>query len=170
MELEIREANSQDLPAILELNRRAFGSEAEASLILALEEDGHVRSSLLAIADSKILGNVLFSEIEIVTDERSLPALALAPVAVDPEHQGLGIGGALIRAGLEKCRQLGFSAVFVLGEPDFYRKFGFTAALAEKFHSPYSGPYFMALELFPGFLKDEKGRVIYSRPFLSLEG
>jgi putative acetyltransferase len=74
-------------------------------------------------------------------------ALALAPVTVVPERQDAGIGSRLIRAGLERATADGWQGVFVLGEPEYYGRFGFDAALAADFTSPYAGPYFMALTL-----------------------
>jgi len=74
-------------------------------------------------------------------------------VAVAPEAQGRGIGAALCRAGIEAVRALGVEAVVVLGHPDYYPRFGFSAEAARRLASPYAGsPAFMALELAPGAL------------------
>jgi putative acetyltransferase len=64
------------------------------------------------------------------------------------------VGAALIAAGLDAARQAGAHAVVVLGHPDYYPRFGFSAALAERVDAPFSGEAFMALELVPGALKD----------------
>ena len=81
--------------------------------------------------------------------------LGWAPVAVSPEAQGRGIGDALCRAGIEALRALGVEAVVVLGHPDYYPRFGFSAAAAKPLASPYAGsPAFMAMELAPGALAE----------------
>ncbi|HKY64583.1 MAG TPA: N-acetyltransferase [bacterium] len=167
--ITMREAKPEDLEAILALHRRAFGGEAEASLIRALEEGGYSRLSWIAEEAGEVAGHIFFSEIDLQRDAELLPVLALAPMAVHPAKQRRGIGQALLGEGLEQCRRKGFPAVFVLGNPGFYGKLGFSPKLAEPFSSPYSGPHFMAIELRPNFLKKKKGRVLYSRPFLALE-
>ena len=57
----------------------------------------------------------------------------------------------------------------MLGAPDYYRRFGFSPDLAERFAPPYPAPYFMALELAPGALDQEGGEVIYPAPFRTLD-
>ena len=48
--------------------------------------------------------------------------MGLAPMAALPERQKHGVGSALVRAGIERCREMGVDAVFVLGHPEFYPK------------------------------------------------
>jgi putative acetyltransferase len=66
------------------------------------------------------------------------------------------------------ARATGEELVFVLGEPDYYARFGFSAATAAPFASPYAGPYFMALALRPGFALPEAGEANYARAFSGL--
>lgn len=169
MSLKIREALEDDFSQILALNRLAFAGESEASLIEALKDGNYIRASLIAEEEGRLIGHILFSEIGLEESGASVPVLALAPMAVHPKRQRQGIGMILVQEGLEYCQGLGYPAIFVLGHPDFYDRLGFSAELAAQFSSPYSGPAFMAFELVSGFLKAGKGRVIYSRPFLSLE-
>jgi predicted GNAT family acetyltransferase len=70
-------------------------------------------------------------------------ALALAPVSVAPERQKAGIGSALVRSAVERARQAGWEAVFVLGDPAYYGRFGFDAHRAAGFSTPYAGEHFM---------------------------
>jgi putative acetyltransferase len=96
--------------------------------------------------------------------------LALAPMAVLPAFQKQGIGSALVRNGLELCRELGHRIVIVLGHPNFYPRFGFSAKLAEALSSPFGGgESWMALELAPGALGGVAGRVQYPPPFSGFE-
>jgi putative acetyltransferase len=60
-------------------------------------------------------------------------------MAVLPAHQRLGIGSRLVAAGLDACRQRGNRMVLVLGHPDFYPRFGFSAKLARPLESPFGG-------------------------------
>lgn len=166
MSLLIRPALPQDLPALQELNRRAFRGDAEGKLIRALDAGGHTRVSLVA-EDPEIVGHILFSEIEILHANQATKALSLAPMCVHPERQRRGIGSALVREGILRCRTLGYPAIFVLGHPEFYRRFGFRHELTTAFECPYSGPAFLAMELRDGSLRRKKGEIIYSEPFRS---
>ena len=71
----------------------------------------------------------------------------------------------LVREGLRTCVEAGHRIVVVLGHPEFYSRFGFSAKLARRLKSPYSGPAFMALELVSGALEGVEGEVQYPPPF-----
>lgn len=161
----IREELPQDFEAIREVNRLAFGQDAEGALVDRLRADGLGIASLVAVEDGRVVGHILFSELPVERPRRPLRAASLAPVAVRPEWQRRGIGGALIRAGLEACRARGVEAVIVVGHPAYYPRFGFSAALACCLEAPFSGDVFMALELVPGVLAGPGGRVVYPEAF-----
>jgi putative acetyltransferase len=165
--VEIREERAGDEAAIREVNRLAFGGDAEGDLVGALRTGGHVVVSLVAVDHDTVVGHALFSALPIETDGGVLIGAALAPVAVRPERQREGIGSALIRRGIARCRERGCVAVVVLGHPDYYPRFGFSAALAEQLTAPYAGPAFMALELVEGAL-ERGGTVRYAPPFAEL--
>jgi putative acetyltransferase len=99
--------------------------------------------------------------------EAPLRALGLAPVSVAPERQRRGIGDALVREAIDVARSEGWEAVFVLGEPAYYRRFGFRAELAAGFGSPYAGHFLMALAL-RGPLPTTEGRIDYAPAFSAL--
>jgi putative acetyltransferase len=91
-------------------------------------------------------------------------------MAVLPDFQRRGIGSKLVEAGLEACRKQGHKIVVVLGHPDFYPRFGFSAELAQPLKSPFGGgEAWMAMELVPGALEGVVGRVEYPPPFGSIE-
>lgn len=166
--LTLRPETTADIDAIREVNRQAFGQEDEARLVDALREGGHVRLSLIAEREGKVVGHILFSELAIVTDRERLPAVGLAPMAVLPGFQRQGIGSELVRRGLELCRAQGQRIVIVLGHLEFYPRFGFAAELARPLQSAFSdeaGEAWMALELVPGALHGIRGRVEYPPPF-----
>src|SRR5262245_33560783 len=147
MTVSIREENERDREAIRRVNQLAFAQEEEARLVDALRAGGFSRLSLVAEKDGQVVGHILFSDLPIVAAAGTIPALALAPMAVLPEYQRQGIGSALVRQGLEVCRQRGHRVVIVVGHPHFYPRFGFSAARAAALESPFSGEAFMALEL-----------------------
>lgn len=161
----IRPEQAIDFDAIRAVNRLAFGQEAEARLVDRLRDGGFARVSLVAETGGRVVGHVLFSDLPIRTARGTVAALALAPMAVVPEYQRRGIGSALVRAGLQTCREAGHRIVVVLGHRNFYPRFGFSADLAKPLDGPYSGEDFMAIELEPDALTGGAGRVQYPPPF-----
>ena len=96
-------------------------------------------------------------------------ALGLAPVAVEPSRQNTGVGKRLIAAGLALAEAAGWQGVFVLGDPAYYGRFGFTADAAAGFESPYAGPYLMALPLGARRLAATDGEIAYAPAFSELD-
>jgi putative acetyltransferase len=161
----IRPETSADRGAVAALNILAFGSDDEARLIDHLRSDGAVIASLVAEEDGKIIGHILFSELPIETEHRLIRGAALAPMTVAPAHQCRRIGSWLVRSGLEACRDQEVEVVVVLGHPEHYPRFGFSAELARHPRSPFSGPAFMALELNTGALEGVEGVARYADGF-----
>jgi putative acetyltransferase len=165
VELTIRAEIDADHLPIRQLNEAAFGGTGEADLIESLRREGVVLLSLVAALDSRIVGHILFSRMSIDTPSGAAAAVALAPLAVLPGYQRRGIGGRLIREGVDHLRGLGERLVIVVGHPDYYPRFGFSTALARSLESPFPRDAFMALALWPGALEGIAGRVRYSRAF-----
>ncbi|WID95545.1 N-acetyltransferase [Bosea vestrisii] len=161
----IRAANPADAAAIAALNHGAFGGEEEVGIVERLRSDGLVAVELVAEQGGVIIGHILLSWLPTMMDGRTVKALALAPMAVQPGSQKQGIGGRLIVAALHEAKAAGAEAVIVLGHPDYYPRFGFSAALARNLASPFSGEAFMALELVPGALAGQHGSVSYPSAF-----
>jgi putative acetyltransferase len=93
--------------------------------------------------------------------------MALAPMAVIPHRQRTGIGSALVRAGLEECRRAGVAAVFVVGHPSYYPRFGFAAGATIGFKCQFDVPddAFMVTELLPGALAGRSGTIYFHEAF-----
>ena len=163
--MTIRPAEPGDAAAIRDVLIAAFPTGAEADLVEALTRDADVIVSLVAEREGEVVGHVLLSRMRISGDGR---AVGLGPVGVLPGFQGGGIGAGLIEAALGIARATGEELVFVLGEPDYYERFGFSAETAAPFASPYAGPYFMALALRPGFVLPATGEAAYARAFSDL--
>jgi putative acetyltransferase len=161
----IRERMAADDMAIRRLNDDAFGGPYESRLIEDLRAAGLDAVELVAVEDDRIVGHILFSVLATSIDRHTVPALALAPLAVRPERQRRGIGSALVRAGLDLARERDWRAVIVLGHKGYYPRFGFSAALARPLRAPFAGDAFMALELAPGALQGKQGRVTYPPAF-----
>jgi putative acetyltransferase len=163
--VEIRGRTAADDSAIRRLNDDAFGGTYESRLIEDLRAADLDAVELVAVENDDIVGHILFSVLATTIDRQAVPALALAPMAVRPDRQRRGIGSVLVRAGLSLARERDWRAVIVLGHQKYYPRFGFSAALARPLEAPFSGDAFMALELEPGALRGEKGRVTYPPAF-----
>lgn len=161
----IREETAADRAAIAAVNDAAFGGSEESALVERLRAAGLATVSLVAIEPEGLVGHLLLSPLEVVVDGRPVRPLSLAPLAVAPDRQRQGIGSALVREGLRLAGERGWEAVVVLGHPDYYPRFGFSAALAERLQAPFSGPAFMALELVPSALSGGQGRVVFPPAF-----
>lgn len=168
--MKIRAEQPEDIEAIRLVNTAAFGREGEAKLVDQLR-GGDTTISLVAVKSEQIVGHIFFSPVAIdrqPADE--LLILGLAPLAVLPAYQRTGIGSLLIRQGIAECARLVCKAVVVLGSPDYYSRFGFTAAYKQGLRCEYDVPdeAFMILELEMGALEGYVGTVKYRSEFNEL--
>ena len=149
------------------INEAAFGGPDEADLVDKLRADGDALISLVAELNAGgLVGHILFSRMWIRSQTGALvSAVALAPVAVLPEHQRKGIGGRLVRNGLELLRGRGEKIAIVVGHPDYYPRFGFSTEKAQSLESPFPAEAFMAIELGTGALDGVQGSVVYPAAF-----
>lgn len=163
----LRPEMPEDIAAIHRLNVQAFDHRPnEARLVDLLRAAGKAFLSLVAVSEGEVVGHILFSLVTFDPPQAKFNGVGLAPVAVAPEFQGQGIGSKLIRAGLEKCKQAGYSVVVVLGDPRYYSRFGFTRASDYGLGNDYNADeHFMALELKEGALGDLRGTVKYAPEF-----
>lgn len=138
----------------------AFRPEDVASFLDALRAEGCLIGEWLAEEDGETLGHVAFSRTRVERpDGTSLDAAMLTPLAVRPERQREGIGGALVRHALAVLEERGERVFLVLGHPGYYRRFGFRGEAVARVESPWRGlPAFMARTDLP-----LEGRVILPR-------
>lgn len=166
----IRPAQTADFGAMDAVISAAFaasamGDQGEAGLVRRLHTGGDALVSLVAEEQGHIIGHVMFSRMTVEADGQSLRAAGLAPVAVLPDRWGKGVGAALIAAGIAAMAEMNIQISFVLGHPHYYPRFGYSAAAALPFASPYAGPHFMALWLDKGIKTPESGRADYAAAF-----
>ncbi|MBK5293497.1 MAG: N-acetyltransferase [Acidobacteriia bacterium] len=165
MKIDIRDETPADWGDISTINRLAFHGDEEAELVGRLRASGLVIASLVAIEGGRAVGHILFSDLPIEAEGGMVRAAGLAPMAVAPQLQRQGIGSALVRRGLDVCRERGISIVIVVGHPAYYPRFGFSSEAAKNLRAPFSGEAFMALELEPGALRGVRGTVRYPAAF-----
>lgn len=146
--------------AVRRLHVDSFPTAAEAELVERLRADGDAVLSLVAIDGDAVVGHVMLSRMT-----APFAALALAPLVVAPHHRRRGIAARLIGEAVRQARASGWNAIFVLGEPAYYRRFGFSAKDTASFESPYSGPNLMVLVLSERGLPRRSGRLDYAPAF-----
>ncbi len=159
----VRDASPADYQAIDTINEAAFTGRSEADLVTALRRSGDVACELVAERNGDAVGHILLSRLAVPEN-----CLALAPVSVAPSLQRKGIGSLLIRQAITRATSENRTAIFVLGEPAYYRRFGFCVKKAERFETDYPKAFFMVLELRPGALERLAGKIVYAAPFGNL--
>ena len=172
MEINVRLEEEKDYRRVEEITRAAFGypDRVERGQIGCPYEhwmvhelrnrDGIKALSLVAeLEDGTIVGHIICSNAVVRKENLSLPVLNFGPLSVSPEYQRRGVGGALIRAMIERAKQLDYGAILFFGRPEYYPLFGFKEAevfgIADA--EGYNYPSFMAMELKTGYLKDVRG-------------
>jgi len=130
MKITIRSETRSDYPDISLLNDLAFGRENEAALVDKLQKKPLFRKelSLVALFEGQAVGHILFFPVVVKGEKQDFSMLCLAPMAVMPEFQSMGIGGQLIEEGFKTARKLGYNSINVLGHEYYYHKFGFKPA------------------------------------------
>jgi putative acetyltransferase len=161
--MNLRDECPRDYEAIRQLQLASFPGPGEAKLVDQLRSDGDAVFSLVAIEDRTIAGHVMFSVMA-----APFRALGLGPVAVLAERRRKGTAAALIQEGIKRARHEGWMAIFVLGDPGYYQRFGFDPKHADGFESPYAGPHFMALPLNGAKLPSRFGALNYAPAFAAL--
>lgn len=130
LEVIIRPESAADLDTIEVVIATAFehhpySNHKEQCIVAQLRESSALTVSLVAEHQGNVIGHIAFSAVTI--GKKDCAWYGLAPVAVAPEHQGLGVGIELIQAGLAAIKQLGAKGCVLLGEPEYYQRFGFKA-------------------------------------------
>lgn len=160
----VRREIPDDFAAIRDIYLQSFSTSAEADLVENLREDGDAVFPLVVVEDSKVVGHVMFSQMTGL-----FRALGLAPVAVLPECRNRGCGARLVSEGIQCAAKDKWQGIFVVGDPEYYRRFGFSVEMAEQFGSQYAGPHFMFLSLTSDGLPTGRTNVEYAQAFSRLD-
>lgn len=167
---EIRQERPDDVEAISDVVREAFGREFEATVVQRLRSSKGFAPelSLVAIEDGSVVGHVMVTKLDIAADDgTTIPTTILAPLAVAPSHQNRGIGRALTAAVLGAARAGGHRSMILVGHPAYYPRLGFKPASTwgVRLSMPVPDDVFMAIELVPGALGSARGVVTLPSAF-----
>jgi len=163
-DISIRPERPDDVQAIHDLVRDAFGRELEADVVAKLRASaGYLpKLALVAVRHDQIVGHIMITALDYRSDAGGrVQTTILAPLAVLPSCQNQGIGDALSRAALERTREAGYGSMILVGHPNYYPRFGFRPASTWgiRYATPIPDDVFMATELVPGSLVDAAGTV-----------
>lgn len=165
--MHITPATPADLPDALAVERAAFGGEDEAELVRDLLAGPTAAPALSLLArdeDARAIGHILFTAAHIADAPDAATLSLLAPLAVVPDAQGTGVGGALIARGIEILAADGVDLILVLGHPGYYPRHGFEPAAPHGLIAPYPIPdevadAWMVRALRPGVLGSVRGTI-----------
>ncbi|MBO1415217.1 GNAT family N-acetyltransferase [Streptomyces sp. FH025] len=168
MKVTTRVECPEDAPATRRVHMAAFPGPDEADLVDALRRDPAWLPELSLVAvdgAGLVIGHALLTRLRVGDGE----ALALAPVAVAPEWQRRGVGELVVRAALSAAEKAGERLVVVLGDPEYYGRFGFAPAGRHEVTGPFEVPeaYFQALPL-AAYDGGPRGLCRYPEPFVEV--
>lgn len=156
----IRTEQDQDAAGIVNVVGQAFNRETEVDLVRLIKERGEASISLVAVDNETVVGHVLVSPM--VLAARGLYG-GVAPLSVLPTRQGTGIGSSLMRRVEQCATEMGYDALFLLGDPDYYSRFGYQPSHIGNEYGATDA--FQHLELRPGSLKGVEGTGYYVKAF-----
>ncbi|MDV3426548.1 MAG: N-acetyltransferase [Bacillota bacterium] len=172
MDIKLRREKESDDQEVEKLTRDAFWnvhvpgcSEHYLAHIMRESKDFVKELDYVACWNDKILGNIMYTKAVVLGDDGvKHPVLCFGPISVLPEFQDRGIGTRLIEHTKEMAKEIGYKAILIFGDPEYYKRVGFTGA--ESFEigtawDTYAVPL-LACELIPGALEDCKGRFFES--------
>lgn len=175
MTLLVRPEMPADAAAVQSVIAAAFpvvaGTVAEVGLNDALRRDPGWIPDLCLVAeqDGRVIGQLTSSE-GTLTDPAGVRRrlVGIGPVSVHPDRQGQGVGRAMLTTLIDRARQAGGTALVLLGDPAFYRRFGFRPAAEVGIGAPDPawGVHFQALVLAPD--PPPTGVFRYAAPFDAL--
>jgi putative acetyltransferase len=163
--IEIREERPEDVTAVREVNRRAFGQDQECNIVDALRTNGVALLSLVATVNDQVAGHIMYSPLIIA---ENVHGVALGPMAVVQEYQRQGIGTKLVEVGNQKIKDAGYPFIIVVGHAEYYPRFGFRPASEYGFKCEWDIPddVFMVLILDQPKMRGVSGLASIATSFL----
>jgi len=164
MTVFIRKETKNDISAINQLNREAFGGEVEPKLVKLLRKRNELLVSLVAFDGDTVVGHTCASPVKI--DGEDCSVAGIGPLAVIESHRCRGIGAMLMEEIISKLRATGITAAVLLGNPSYYPRFGFISGTQFDLQNEYgASDAFMAIELKEDALNNISGMVQYVAAF-----
>ncbi len=141
LDITIRTETPEDYPEVYNVVHTAFSAindfEVADYLNNVRKKDTFIPglSFVATLQNHKIIGQITLYKTNITTTKGLVTQLVLSPISVLPEYQNMGIAGLMIEYACEQAKQMGYKAVFLQGDPNFYSKFHFVPTyLYEIYH------------------------------------
>ena len=166
MEIFLRLEEEKDHKIVENLTREAFWNNHvpgcdEHLLIhnLRKAKDFIKELDFVAIYNENIIGNIVYVKSNIINNFIEHTVLTFGPVSVLPEYQNKGIGSELINNTIKLSKEMGYKAIVIYGDPEYYKRFGFKASKEFKItNGDNKYPVaLLVLELYPNALNDIEG-------------
>lgn len=166
--MKIRQTTQADYATVYNLIKTAFetaehrdGSEQDFAAGLRNSENYIPELDLVAEQNGQLIGHILFTRTYVTRPDGSRYAtLLVAPLSVLLEYRNSGVGSALMYEGFRIAAAMGYQTAFLIGDPDYYRRFGYRLAhLYGIRHDSFPAEYVQAKELAPGALDGVTGTI-----------
>jgi predicted N-acetyltransferase YhbS len=166
----IRREEPKELSQIYDLVKVAFQTAKvsdgkEQDFVNELRSNGNYIPELALVAEEngKLIGHIMLTKTYVVNNGISFETLLLAPISVSLECRNIGVGTKLINESFELAKEMGYTSVFLVGDPAYYHRFGFKSAVEFGIaHLPnIPDEYVMACELVPGALNEIEGLITF---------
>lgn len=168
----IRQATQFEAPTITQLVQTAFqtaqvSDDKEQTFVLHLRDSDVYLPELELVAekDGQLIGHIMLTKQLIQTKSGKWQEhILVAPLCVELEHRNQGIGEKLLKVGLEKAKLMGYTAAFLVGNPDYYCRFGFRQTTKFGIHNTNGIPdqFVLGIELVPNALSCQEGTICFS--------
>ncbi len=164
--MTIRQAQAGDFPEIYSLVQTAFatakvsdGTEQDFVLELRRRDTYRPELELVAEENGQLIGHILLTILPVPSAPEGLRGLMVAPLCVRLKDRNRGLGGQLLQEGGRQAAELGYNALFLVGDPDYYSRYGFQNAVALGFQNASGVPdqFLLARGLTPDILRDAGG-------------
>lgn len=167
----IRQEEVRDYCGVFELVEKAFATSSFNTGTETAEYLNDIRKkpafipelSLVAIENHNIVGQIVLYEMEVYCTNKNITQLVISPLSVLPTHFNQGIGTKLLTTGCEKAKDMGYNAVFLCGDFNYYSRLGFVPTyeygIYHREDESKDAKWCMVKELTNGFLSDITGFV-----------
>ncbi|WML33479.1 N-acetyltransferase [Clostridium sp. OS1-26] len=168
MNISIRLENENDFRNVENIIREAFWDVYKPGCVEHLivhkirKVSAFIRELDFIACDGEVtIGNIIYSKAKIINEgNEEFQVLCMGPIGVLPSYQGKGIGTLLIKHSINVARTLGYNAIIIFGNPNYYHRFGFENAEEYNIQTSWGANFeeFMALELYEDSLKGISGK------------
>ncbi len=164
--MDIRPETPQDYAEIYDFVKTAFqtaqvSSGSEQDFVNSLRQSKNYIPELALVMheDGRLVGHIMLTRTIVKDDTRTHETLLLGPVSIDLAYRNRGLGSELICEALNRAKALSHRSVVLVGNPVYYRRFGFRSTTEFGINPPDGIPsqYVMALELVPNGLHGVQG-------------